>query len=44
MTVVERGLLLSHDRNVLAENGGYLSFPNDWRRLLLFTKRQKQKG
>ena len=45
MTVVERGVLLSHGRKVLAENGEYLSFPNDWRRRIIYktTKDEKKR-
>ena len=36
MAGVARGVVLSYDRNLLVENGGHLSFPDDWGRCIIY--------
>ena len=44
MAAIFRGLVLSHDRNLVVENGGHLSFSNGWARRIIYkvTKDKKK--
>ena len=36
MAAVARGIVMSDDRNLLVENGGHLSFSDDWARRIIY--------
>lgn len=44
MAVIDRGAMLLHDRNLVLENGGHLSFSNDQARHIIYkvTKDEKK--
>ena len=44
MAMIDRGAVLSHDRNLVLENGGHLSFSNDQARHIIYkvTKDEKK--
>ena len=44
LAAVARGAVLSHDRNLLIDNGGHLNFSDDWERRIIYkvTKDEKK--
>ena len=43
MAAVAKGVVISHDRSLLVENGGHLKFSNDWARQILYKVMRDEK-
>ena len=43
MAAVAKGVVMSHDRTLLVEYGGYLCFSNDWARQILYRVMKDEK-